>query len=215
MNTEEVLRFFENEGLLIRTVSTKNIYLEFQNLDVVDMDEALRRQAEATSEMDKNYYGPKRNWSICQAMVKPHFYMMDKEEGLTREVALLAVPSLVGWDRYLRISPIDGSTSHNLYSTDHLLAPEVAEKSYLKVLGEIASADSNCEINTLGFDMRSFAGIMFKSRQRTWEKAKGEIIAQLRKIPLLQGMSFTVFTYDTPEDKPVLKPLEICTISVR
>lgn len=181
MDRQKLEEYFRREGLLVRTTLLSSLGNNFVNINV-SIDNAREAQNN-----NSKYYGPKRRWSIAHSNIKPNFFMMGEETNslIARHLAIMIVPSLVDWTRYLAISSKDASSGFNIGTNDKLMDEETAKRTYYRVLNEIKGSslieqNQNSEISTLGFDIKAFCGLLFHGTEEWWNANIGRIKEQLK-----------------------------------
>lgn len=207
-SVEEVLKVFNDCGLLVRTVQLKDLGANFK-----DIEDNIAQAVEKHNK-DCHYYGPKRKWSIGHSTLAPFFYMMSGVNDMSRHLAILVEPPLVDWSRYIQISSIDMSTGYRITETTICLEPDKARELYKKTLAELQEKpdqNQNSEIATLGFSMKSFCGLLFKGEKKWFEenleKIKGQLLVLKNEVKVIP-----VFTYEQNGRGTTLK--HFCDIGI-
>ncbi len=191
-SVEEILKVFDDCGLLVHTVQLKDLGANFRDIE----DDIA--QAVENHKKDCHYYGPKRKWSIGHSTLPPFFFMMSGENANYRHLAILVEPPLVDWSRYIHISSIDMSTGYRVTETTTCLEPNKARELYKKTLAELqekTDQNQNSEIATLGFSMKSFCGLLFKGEKKWFKENLGKIKNQLSNLKN-EVEVIPVFTYE-------------------
>lgn len=207
MKKEDVLRYFRTEGLLVRTVQLKNLGDNFNDICVPVEDFPNYQKRKET------FYGPKRKWSFAHPDIKPMFYMFDSKSSLCRHLAIMVVPSLVGWDRYMAISEKDESTSSSIGEKDKLIGP-AAEKLYKDTLDSIRgmkpdAQNQNSEVSTFGFCIGAFCGLLFHGEMEWLNKNYSEIKEKLGVLKRTYNIeSVDIYKYNEITDKTSLECLD-------
>lgn len=202
MKEQELEKFFYTEGLLIRTVSLSALGNNFMNLDD-SIEKAQKKQ-----HGDPKYYGPKRRWSIAHPNISPQFFMMGKDatEATARHLAIMAIPSLIDWRRYLAISSKDACSNYRIDEDTKLLEHSTAERLYDSVLTQLKASTSseqnqNSEVSTLGFDIKAFCGLLFYGTEDWWNQNIDNIKKQLKILKdNYQIKEVDVYTYNDDEE---------------
>lgn len=194
MKREEILQYFNSseKGLLVRTVQLDYLGANFENLD--------------NSSFDSNPYC-KKNWSIAHPDIKPIFYKMGKDVWVfPRYIAIMAIPSLIGWTKYLSISSKDACSNSRIYEDTKPLEPLTAMLLYNNVLTQLKNSTSteqnqNSEVSTLGFDIKAFCGLLLYEKGNWWNENIRKIKDQLKILKdNYQIKEVNVYTYKDDDE---------------
>lgn len=200
MNRQELENYFKERGLLVHTVQLEHLGANFKCLTTTE------NQTSGNTEGSK-YDSPKKNWSIAHPDIKPNFYKMGKDVcGFPRHIAIMAVPSLIDWTKYLAISSQDMSSNSRISKDTKPLDPQEAMSLYDKVLAQLKKStpteqNQNSEVSTLGFDIKAFCGLLFHGTEEWWNANKGKVKSQLEVLKTLYEISeVDVYTYNADNE---------------
>lgn len=107
-----------------------------------------------------------------------------------RYIAIMTDPLTVGWNRYILFSNKDASTNSKCSQGCEcpLLLKKINSEKDIKCLyGEFLQSlinekeiqNTNNEVNTCGFNMTSFVGLLLNDRNGWWEKNRDKVIEQM------------------------------------
>lgn len=178
-SVEDVKNMVSKNGVLVRSVQLCNLAKNFMELDI------------CTNTPGVSYkYGPKRNWSVGHSELPPDFFGMNDMTVFPRYIAIMTDPLTVGWNRYILFSIKDASTNSKCSQGCEcpLLLKKINSEEDIKCLyGEFLQSlinekeiqNTNNEVNTCGFNMTSFVGLLLNDRNGWWEKNRDKVIEQM------------------------------------
>lgn len=205
-SVEDVKNMISTNGVLVRSVQIKNLASNFSELDICTNTPGLSYQ-----------YGPKRNWSVGHSQLPPIFFAMNDMTILSRYIAIMTDPLTIGWNRYIQFSIKDAST--NSKCTQGCNCPRLSQNKseedikclYSEFLQSLINKkekqNTNNEVNTCGFNMTSFVGLLLNDRNGWWKKNRDEVIKQMVIVSQTIDKSdiFPLRIYKYDPNKPTLE----------
>lgn len=207
-SVEDVKNMISTNGVLVRSVQIKHLAFNFSELDICTNTPGLSYQ-----------YGPKRNWSVGHSELPPSFYLMNDIDSIfPRYIAIMTDPLTIGWNRYIQFSIKDASTNSKCSQGCEcpLLSRKINSEEDIKCLyGEFLQSlinekerqNTNNEVNTCGFNTKSFVGLLLNDRNNWWENNRNEVTKQMVMVSKTIDKSdiFPLRIYKYDPDKPTLE----------
>jgi hypothetical protein len=212
---DDIQHAFRNSGLLIRTMQMQHAHKEFDRCGVT-VEQALSHAAGSGG------HGGLRKWSLAHADLKPQYFMMGEEHSgpRARHLAVLAMPNLAG-EHVVGVHEKDQG-SGNIKPDTQVLAPDESRRQVGVLLNTLKGKQAeqgnleNCEIQTVGIEPTSMAGLMFNKPGAKWEDSKAQVQSMLSKVgPEFHGRSFPVFTYAHENGQTTLTHIDTLSASSR
>lgn len=163
MNTDDVLRLFNNNGLLVHSFADD--WLPYY-LDVKCSDR-------------------KTNWSIAHPKITPFFYLMNDSSVFHRHWAIIANPLAIPPSDWLYLSSKDISSGQNKDNYKAINDPVEVGKMYSSVLSELRIASEtgmiNCcsEVSTIGYSEKAIVGFLFDGTKDEFKYYDPQILQSL------------------------------------
>lgn len=213
-SVEDVKNMISTNGVLVRSVQIKNLASNFSELDVCTRTTSLSYQ-----------YGPKRNWSVGHSKLPSIFFKMNDTDLFARYIAIMIDPLTVGWNRYIQFSIKDASTNSKCSQgcecpllsrkinnkTDKINSEEDIKCLYgeflQSLINEKERQNTNNEVNTCGFNTKSFVGLLLNDRNNWWKNNRNEVIKQMVMVSKTIDKSdiFPLRIYKYNPDKTTLE----------